>query len=884
MRGRNTNIAHKLRLLSSWIEDRLGEREAVNWAVKALSRVDPVLDGHTLELITYLEDQARKNKDLPDSIKNIWRLLTVAARNSDSQIDFADLMNIRGRMIDGTLGINDAAELVHFFQPRLTAQLPSPLDQEADESNRPVERWVIWRFKSGSSALDIPNGGIGAQELNKVSLDVLERIIGAGTEALISSLQIGREAGWIGPDHDLTSTRVRLVALPPDETEYSGGDDDDERDPDAFNSDFAPLVRLITTSYSLLAQRDSSAATRIAEIWRARPEHLLQRMTAYACWNNEVSDSKNVAHYLLKLPEDVFWRWSRFPEVACLRAIRWAYFPDYPRRKLERRLINGPAPEKLGGISKEIALYWRDHELARVVDNNPGDVSEQAESIVADRRKVDVEFPLSVPLLDNREPSIQFVTPAPDDLSVFTNALDEELVEVLAKALESGPFRLEDAATRFVRENPRQVIRLLAELRGEMTASSEAVWRSLLLYPSAPDAEEPELARSVTELIAATAIAMSDKSRRRIVDRLCYWLDASDEKMPDFSGAEILWNCLLEPAAEREETREDDSESDLVTSALNVPLGHLISFFLRRCPSMPRVGERPALPEKFADPLRKLRGRAQKVMAARMVTALDYFWLADEVWLKNFVIEPMTGVDQDLQLWEGFAHYAHVPSHNTWPMLEAFTYRHIIRGQLSSEALRRLAEMAIVVWVRSKQKSSRYQVDKTGFRSALSNSTDDVRASAARQFSRLLPRKDKKQVNTDEGSDQVELWLQLVRPFLDEIWPFEPVLQSPNTAKELARIPASVGLEHYPDAVRAVLPYLRPFDLWDVDSWLGLGDQTLPLVSTYPAETLALLAACVSEDQAHLIYRLGPILAQIEAADPKLARDPLMRRLRALAG
>jgi hypothetical protein len=279
-------------------------------------------------------------------------------------------------------------------------------------------------------------------------------------------------------------------------------------------------------------------------------------------------------------------------------------------------------------------------------------------------------------------------------------------------------------------------------------------------------------ARKNAERVATLAFKMDAGLFGRVSDRLCYWLDAVDEQLAGFSGAVCLWERLLPYAVDRENANISDSavEADLYTIALNVPFGHLIFFFLRRCPTMPAEGETPPLPEPFVGLLKEVKGRARLLLATRMATTMNYFWRADEDWLKDVALEPMlSNGHEGTVLWEAFAKYGPVPSHTLWQVIEAPLIKHVAQG---------------------------------------------------------------------------------------------------------------AGMKHYSNAVRTIIPFLRPFEVWDIDSEFGLSEEMNDIVLTYPTETLALLAACVSKGQNHSIFGLGRVLSSIIGSNPELERGPEFRRLR----
>src|SRR5262249_34882705 len=162
-----------------------------------------------------------------------------------------------------------------------------------------------------------------------------------------------------------------------------------------------------------------------------------------------------------------------------------------------------------------------------------------------------------------------------------------------------------------------------------------------------------------------------------------------------FSGSDKLWGVLLPFAitSANERTNADD-EVDLTTAALNQPLGHLLSLFLRRCPSMHIEEEkRPSLPTELTAPLKQLSGRAKELLANRMAVLINYFALADRPWLDEIVIGPMKEGDEPEsdRIWEAFANFGRLPLWSLWKELESSIFLRLASSRLSPQARRQLA-------------------------------------------------------------------------------------------------------------------------------------------------------------------------------------------------
>jgi hypothetical protein len=74
------NLPPREHLLSLWVKERLGERDAVEWATVALKQARGNLGSNTILLFEFLDKQAGESADLSPPFKKVWRLLRVAAQ------------------------------------------------------------------------------------------------------------------------------------------------------------------------------------------------------------------------------------------------------------------------------------------------------------------------------------------------------------------------------------------------------------------------------------------------------------------------------------------------------------------------------------------------------------------------------------------------------------------------------------------------------------------------------------------------------------------------------------------------------------------------------------------------------------------------------------
>jgi hypothetical protein len=217
----------------------------------------------------------------------------------------------------------------------------------------------------------------------------------------------------------------------------------------------------------------------------------------------------------------------------------------------------------------------------------------------------------------------------------FSDVPTDSLLEHLANSKRS--FGEGDDAEAFA-ETIQGKQRLLEALSGASfdDGATEAGWKFLLSYSHAKS-DNPETDRNLIERVARLALQLPTSFFAGIAGQLSYWIDASDEKVPAFEGSDRLWGKLLpyavaEANSKSMAVRDGEGTVDLTSAALNEPLGHLLSLFSRRLPSLKRGEELPSLPTEMIEQLKKLEGRARELLANRMAIQMNYFALEhDEI-------------------------------------------------------------------------------------------------------------------------------------------------------------------------------------------------------------------------------------------------------------
>jgi hypothetical protein len=861
------------RVLAIWAENRLGEREAIDWAVLALKSIRGELGSDMIALFSALERQAQ-SADVNDSVKVVWRLFKTAATDSSFSDSFMSLHRLKEKLEVGSVDLADVNEIVECYRPRLNVEPRSELSDE--DALSPLE-WVRWDFRTALRISDWRASYLSRKHLSSLSNEMLSELAERGTQALRSSLRLAEEIGWLGDGRDLPNYLLHRVFV----TESKDDDEDDDSDPDTYNDNFAPLVRLLSSALEILSTRDGRASRHLMSLWQAQKGGIFLRLFAFGAWYPTNLDGDAVGRFLSEIKDHQFWRWTTFPEIASLRALRWNDLPREMQIRLGARLSAGPDNTAFlsDDVDDETKKYHRDHEVARLADAG-ANLPAALVAIVVERRATDPEFPRNVATkeLGVRAARVSWVPPGKPEK--FDGVPVAELLDKLIAAENHTEFGEGHHAEAFASGlNGKFQILEAMKLINASDARFVPVFKLLLSYPSAVS-EDIVGERNIAQRIIEIAMEVRDDVFEQLVERLSYWVDWSDEKLQPLDGAKELWRRLLPLASRAANSKQDDSDVDLTSAALNEPFGHLLSFVIRRCLTLSKGPS--ALPRDLFTDLRMIHGRAREMWANRMAVSINYFAAADEDWLDQIVIGPMIEANKDgLRLWEAFAKFSPAPSAKVWARLEFPIYKRLQASDLSPDAMRRLAEMCVMAWVWSRFPDG-YRVSAASMRSAMSLAKDDVRAAAAHQFSILFhPGPDDA---SGDDTDSETRWKSIGRRFFEEVWPLEPALQSAGSANDFARIPGALpGV--FGDAVHTIAPFIVPFQVWSIETEFRLKPgtpSTSTIIKLYQEELLSLLVSCISPGQGN-IYDLAPLIDGLLIENPHLLNDYRVRRLRKLS-
>jgi hypothetical protein len=451
-------------LLALWTRGRLAERDTVSWAIDTLAKIRGDIGGESALLFKTLE-KAAQSAEIPTPFKTLWQLFHKVARESIYREDFVSIFEFKDNLRSGNLSREDIDGLVERLRPRLKAKAPTRWGTSpADSIDDPLE-WVNWTFETALHATYQREARPTLSDLSHLSSDVLFRILERGTNALRDAMDDARQIGWIKDGRDLPNLFVRRVFVAENEQAIEGDEDGDVYDPDESSDSLAPITRLLSESFEALSKIDINRRRIVSESWRTQSSGLFLRLFAVTAWKPEVQNGPSVAITLQDLRDEVFWLWDSYPEIASLRAVRWADLPADARKSIGIRLLNGPPLRDAGedaATAQSQIQYRRDHELSRIVDAGQ-DVPDEFHRLVEFRRETDPNFPKFVSAIESGLPAVRVSWGSDGNADVFK---DVPITGLLARltAPGSGRFGERDDAEALTKsiEGKRRIVEALA--------------------------------------------------------------------------------------------------------------------------------------------------------------------------------------------------------------------------------------------------------------------------------------------------------------------------------------------------------------------------------------------------------------------------------------
>jgi hypothetical protein len=711
------------------------------------------------------------------------------------------------------------------------------------------------------------------------------RLLSALTSTLTAVCGLAQDAQSISDDGDSVSRDVALVHVPSVEDVAPAiadwGDEVGQPNyPDDHNHSFVPIVRLASSLWKRLAEKDGASAAAIARAWIGHQALLVRRLGYWAASELDQGLITEADAYLRTLDRKTFWRRELTAEAARFWCKRWNKLNSNTRSRLERIMCEGPelkwfwsstSDEDRRQIAERMAL----RELRRV-QSARGRLFDSSKQRIRELARRQPSISKRVPLYSGLY-SVSWSSSGPiSNSKTIATVPVEKLVERVDEEISADPRGQRDLWSTMCRERPNDAFEALLR-EGTQGNWPRDKWSSIIvafLTPNQktrvkvrngkvvramlkmPDAVLTDLVPSVVQWLSWTAKDISAKDARRSALQLWDRLTTIVELTPDDlatarTGRNLASESLSEPAGEL---------AEVLTAIQGVSprrakggLAHDLA---------PRFGRLVALP-----------GRKRIFVLARLVQSLAFFNWLDPVWAETHILSALdSDSDEARELLETLVLYGRYDRVRVLSRLKTRIFGAVLSDRVSDEARQRLA--SLVTWMTIRRLSGRKDVEvtETEARQLLTRAPADALRSIAWSLWRSL-------LDVKQQRDRKAHWRRYIRPFLEKVWPNDVSTRDATISENLTRIPGATA-EAFPDAVKLVSTLVVPFRAFSAKMGLGL-DENDRLIGRYPTAVLKLAIACL-DLTAPPPYDLQKFLDDLSRCAPSVKADVRFQKLNSM--
>lgn len=903
-RGHYGRTSYKI--TTAFLRRRLNERATVEWAVRL--RPDAV-DAREAVLDLINSNDA---KIMAEPWRTTWRLIEESWTTPQARNNLVDAQFLRDRLRSGERSGSLVSAITQLVAPWVEITPMTALDSPVHNSRR-TPRAPNDLISIGISSGDI----IDPSELSidiMTDLPLLLQIFHSLDAALVQCLDLGERiwgaADALAPWHFGLLYRVYFAA--------TADPGHSAEEPDRHHTGIAPLVKLQFAVAERIKDLSISHAAMIADLWllRGTPTHV--RMWAAFARDARIASADSVATWLLTLGTPAFWDTREYPEVAELRATRFAEFTTPHQSAIVARIRRLPPRSWwIRSIDDSTIAARRTSCAARELHRIQLSGAELPASTNAWLVSALQKFPYLAEM-DRVVDGFPEGSTAHWRQSDPDERYDSLITTERLRAIEDALSGQQDSTTVDAAERARDWIRLPSshvpiicdfESTGDAGAAFALVWdRFGWNHSPAPRAEavlSPDEAADQCSRVLALISALHDETLRKAIGGISHWLSEWEEYAVNDPAGHGVWRKLWPLAVEatnsgahpralvisRSGSQLDGESTEVRLDTLNSPAGKLVGVFLKACPNI-RAGDGPL---DWAGPLKEMRdmvmsaeGVSQLIVLHRLIECIDYFLRADPSWSRTQLIQPLDGDGHEAAaLWSALAR--RIRSRN---VLETFGDRMISRAL--DHSLNRADRGALVtnlvaecLWAYRDERSPVFAAD--AIQQMIRKLDDEVRIVAAHVLRDFISVEPSDTVPQPNGQSPASLFRNAVRPFLAEVWPQERSIASPGVSEAFAALPAATR-GAFATAVAAIERFLTPFECWSLlqyglradnnNSWNEAG------VTDEPSATalLTLLDRTIAATEGTVIpHDLTIALAHIRTTASQLARTGAFRRLEAAA-
>ena len=824
-----------------WIAKRGGcLHEQLAWLIE--HRLDNIArwerEGNSVEL-----DRLRRQspKAIPRPImRTLWNLLLTGRVRSDNQR--LDLYQWFDRLWRDGLTASARLKLRELLAPRIILRQPIRLGEQKESGEPPrLKDLVDWELVL---ATDHVHSALKDLTNRPAWQSVLPLLLNDFTALLRDVLDLMAELGGASRESDLSYMHQPSISEHPQNRDFH---------------DWTALIELARDAWLATVGQDPQKALRTAEYWWDLEYPLFRRLAFFAAAQGESIPTAKAVSWLLA--DNAWWLWSIETQREALRLlVALAMRMDTKQlATLEQAILTGP-PRHMFKDDLE------DDHWARIVDREVwlrlAKLNEAGASLSEAAR-------MRLCALSDQYPNWELEDDERDEFPFWmesgwrgeatepTPRYRRDLVVWLREHPKEDSWKGDDWAERCRKNFATTACALCALAKEDYWPVGR--WDQALRVWS----EDPLRQRSWRR-IAPILAAAPDHVFQSLAHSVSWWLEKVAKV---FEHHEALFFQLCDRVLALEHPDGVQGTDDPVTRAINHPVGHvteaLLGWWYRRKPQNDE-----GLPSEITPIFTRLCDTSQEglrhgrvLLAAHAVN----LFLVDRNWTEQNLL-PLFNWQRSEQearcAWEGFLWSPRLYR----PFLEA-------------------VKPALLETSRHYEALGNHQEQYVAFLTyAALDRGDTFTVHELRGAFQALPQKGLGEVTQalvrgleGAGKQREVYWKNRIAQFWRSIWP-KDALTSPSIANNLFRL-CIAAADQFPAALTAVRAWLQPEQPVQHPGYLVHLLSETPLCRRFPRETLDWLDLLI-DDQPWAPRELGSCLDQITEADPTLAQDDRMLRLR----
>ena len=660
---------------------------------------------------------------------------------------------------------------------------------------------------------------------------------------------------------------------------YPNREHDDEEHRDDFSKPFLLFVELFERLMALNSQLAKAHAMR----WDEGEGYFYRKLKLYALSMPNLFKANDAVGFVVSMDQDAFWDMKVVRELLYLLVDRWSCISEKNKEALTERILAGPS----------MKAHWSDQEYFQIRDNYAASYARYlqlngCEFSSVTSRKLNKLISGIPDWSDGRAKSlviksgirVGFV--GTDDSPEVLQGL--KLSEIVSRAeadlpRDFGSMTKKRPFDGLVKVEPRKaLLALILESRRERFP--EFAWSAMI--EGFPKDASFKLVwafhKGLTRMPNNFIVTLRHSIGQWLVENLKVVVELDADlgwKMYDYfvdgilSGAE---EAVASPA-DRSYPGDDVSRQPprTYTRAINGPLGKCAEALLTTVPGETQEAGSliPSYIKVRFECLLKVRGEGGDHTLSILMSRLNWVMHVDPQWAKKHLTPKLVIDHNDSEpAWNGLFHSRYYPSINVAlvikPLLSKL-YPWIGHFDWYND----VSEIAVgwMAWMCVFRRGEIDGLDSHEMRAILRKMDQHSRKHVIFWLGRV-------------GQSNDRGWLDLVIPFINEVWPREEKFRNNESASQWVRL-LEYTKDDFPTVYASVKRFLVPVEIDSILFYRFTRDAEGEELITvqHPEEVLDLMSTLAPVETSRLSDALPKILTIIRETDPKLSADPRYTRL-----